>query len=64
MQKVVAMNRHHSQAIYYLGLMANESGKRTLALTKVDLLNDLDTEVASQLKSAIETELATQQALR
>ena len=64
MQKVVAMNRHHSQAIYYLGLMANESGKRTLALTKVALLNDLDTEVASQLKFAIETETGTQQALR
>ena len=53
MQKVVAMNQHHSQAIYYLGLMANESGKRTLALTKVALLNDLDTTAASQLKFAI-----------
>ena len=43
MQKVVAMNSQHSQAIYYLGLMAKENGKRTLALTKVALLNDLDT---------------------
>ncbi len=56
MQKVVAMNNHHSQAIYYLGLMAQESGKRTLALTKVALLNDLDTTAASQLKFAIGTE--------
>ena len=40
----------------YLGLMAKESGKRTLALTKVALLNDLDTTAASQLKFAIGTE--------
>ena len=58
MQKVVAMNSQHSQAIYYLGLMAKESGKRTLALTKVALLNDLDTTAASQLKFAIGTEEA------
>ena len=56
MQKVVALNSHHSQAIYYLGLMAKESGKRTLALTKLALLNDLDTTAASQLKFAIEAE--------
>jgi cytochrome c-type biogenesis protein CcmH/NrfG len=53
MQKVVAMNNQHSQAIYYLGLMAEESGKRTLALTNVALLNDLDETVATQLKVAM-----------
>ena len=58
MQKVVLMNRHHSQAIYQLGLMANESGKRTLAMTKVALLNDLDATAASQLKLAIGTQEA------
>lgn len=56
MQKVVAMNDHHSQAIYYLGLIATESGRRSLALTKVALLNNLDITVASQLKFAIGTE--------
>ena len=64
MQKVVAMNRHHSQAIYYLGLMANESGKRTLALNKLALLNDLDTTAASQLKLALKPALGTEAALR
>ena len=53
MQKVVAMNSQHSQAIYYLGLMAKESGRRTLALNKLALLNDLDTTAASQLKFKI-----------
>lgn len=53
MQKVVAMNNQHSQAIYYLGLMAEASGKHTLALTNVALLNDLDETVATQLKVAM-----------
>lgn len=50
MQKVLAMNNQHSQAIYYLGLMAEESGKHTLALTYVSMLNDLDEAVATQLE--------------
>ena len=50
MQKVTAMNSQHSQAIYYLGLMAKESGKHTLALTYVALLNDLDAAVATELE--------------
>jgi hypothetical protein len=53
LQKVVAMNNQHSQAIYYLGLMAEESGEHTLALTNVALLNDLDETVATQLKVAM-----------
>ena len=35
------MNNQHSHAINYLGLMAKESGKPTLALTYVALLNDV-----------------------
>lgn len=50
MQKVVAMNSQHTQALYYLGLMAEESGKHTLALTYVALLNNLDEAIASQLE--------------
>jgi serine protease Do len=37
--KVVAMNRQHSQAIYYLGLMAEKRGNHGLALTKLALEN-------------------------
>ena len=58
MQKVLAMNKHHSQAIYYLGLMAKESGKKRLALTNLALLNNLDATAASQLKLLIDTEEA------
>ncbi len=54
LQKVVAMNNQHSQAIYYLGLVAEESGKHTLALNNVALLNDLDETAATQLKLAME----------
>ena len=50
MQKVAAMNSQHSHAIYYLGLIAKESGKHTLALTYVALLNDLDAAVATELE--------------
>ncbi len=53
LQKVVAMNNQHSQAIYYLGLIAEESGKHTLALADVALLNNLDETVATELKLAM-----------
>jgi len=53
MHKVVAMNHEHSQAIYYLGLMADASGKRMEALTNVALLNALDVATADQLKLAM-----------
>ncbi len=41
MQKVLAMNSQHSQALHYLGLMAEERGEHTLALTYVAMMNDL-----------------------
>ncbi|MGQ0442557.1 MAG: trypsin-like peptidase domain-containing protein, partial [Methylophilaceae bacterium] len=39
LHKVISMNQQHSQAIYYLGLIAEENGKHMEALTKVALLN-------------------------
>jgi serine protease Do len=50
LQKVVAMNHQHAQAIYYLGLIAERSGNHTLALTKVAELDNFDVATASQLK--------------
>jgi len=51
--RVVAMNDQHSQAIYYLGLIAEESGKHNEAMMNVALLNKLDEETATQLKVAM-----------
>lgn len=51
--RVVAMNDQHSQAIYYLGLIAEESGKHNEAMMNVALLNKLDEEAATQLKVAM-----------
>ncbi len=53
MKKVTAMNAHHSQAIYYLGLIAEENGKHMEALTNIALLTALDAEAATKLKSKI-----------
>ncbi len=53
MKKVTAMNTQHSQAIYYLGLIAEENGKHMEALTNIALLTALDAEAATKLKSKI-----------
>jgi serine protease Do len=53
MHKVVAMNHEHSQAIYYLGLIADANGRRIEALTNVALLDVLDVTAADQLKLAM-----------
>ena len=53
LRKVVAMNNAHSQAIYYLALIAEENGKHTEALDNVALLNRLDVTAADQLKLAM-----------
>lgn len=57
--RVVAMNDQHSQAIYYLGLIAEESGKHNEAMMNVALLNKLDEETATQLKVAMGLTVAT-----
>jgi serine protease Do len=53
LQKVVAMNQQHSQALYYLGLVAEQTGQHHLALNNVALLDHLDETTATQLKVAI-----------
>jgi serine protease Do len=53
LRKVTAENAQHSQAIYYLALIAEENGKHMEALTNVALLTELDSEAAIKLKSAI-----------
>jgi serine protease Do len=60
LQKVVAMNSQHSQAIYYLGMIAEKNGKHSLALTKVAELDNFDEATASQLK----LEMSAQKARR
>lgn len=52
---VTTVNAQHSQAIYYLGLIAEESGNHIEALTTVALLTQLDVDAATQLKSTIYT---------
>ncbi|MDX1916095.1 MAG: trypsin-like peptidase domain-containing protein [Methylophilus sp.] len=53
LHKVVAMNNQHSQAIYYLGLIAEANGQHGEALTQMALLSHLDEYAASELKTAI-----------
>jgi serine protease Do len=53
LQKVVAMNHQHSQALYYLGLVAEHTGQHNLALDNVALLDRLDETTANELKVAM-----------
>jgi serine protease Do len=53
LQKVVAMNHQHSQAIYYLGLIAEKTGQHIVALNKVSLLDSFDETTATELKLAM-----------
>jgi serine protease Do len=53
LRQVTAANAQHSQAIYYLALIAEESGKHMEALTNIALLTQLDADAATQLKSTI-----------
>lgn len=53
MKKVTAMNTQHSQALYYLGLIAEANGRHMEALTNVALLTELDLQAAIKLKSEI-----------
>lgn len=53
LQKVVAMNHQHSQALYYLGLMAEQTGQHSVALNNVSLLDSFDETTATQLKVAM-----------
>ena len=53
LRQVTVANAQHSQAIYYLALIAEESGKHMEALTNIALLTQLDADAATQLKSTI-----------
>ena len=51
--RVVASNHNNSSALYYLGLIAEEAGKRIEALGVVAMLDNLDTTTADELKAAM-----------
>lgn len=51
--QVIAKNSNNSSALYYLGLIAEQSGKRIEALNMVAALIVLDIATASELKVAI-----------
>jgi serine protease Do len=54
LRKVTAMNAQHSQAIYYLALIAKDSGRQHMeALTNVALLTGVDSEAGIKFKSVI-----------
>jgi serine protease Do len=53
LQKVVAMNHQHSHAIYYLGLVAEQTGQHNIALDRVAKLDALDETTAKELKLAM-----------
>jgi serine protease Do len=53
LHKVVAMNHQHSQALYYLGLIAEARGNHTEALSNIALLHTLDEAKAKELKLAM-----------
>ena len=50
MQKVLAINHQHSQAIYYLGLLAEKTGNHHLAMTDFAMPRTLDAATESPLK--------------
>lgn len=54
MKKVVAMNHQHSQAIYYLGLLAEKTDKHHLAMTDFAVSQTLDDASNGQLKLEME----------
>lgn len=51
--QVIAKNSNNSSALYYLGLIADENGKRIEALNMVAMLNVLDVTTAGELKVAM-----------
>lgn len=53
LRKVMAMNAGHSQAIYYLALVAEQNGRHIEAMTNVALLTKLDSDAAIKLKVAL-----------
>lgn len=55
LHRVVSMNDQHSQAFYYLGMIAEASGKHGEAMASVDALKQLDAETAEALTVAMKS---------
>jgi len=55
LHRVISMNDQHSQAFYYLGMIAEASGNHGEAMARVDTLSHLDTEKAEELKVAMKS---------
>jgi serine protease Do len=55
LHRVVSMNDQHSQAFYYLGMIAEASGKHGEAMASVDALKQLDAEAAEALTVAMKS---------
>jgi serine protease Do len=53
LQKVVSMNHQHSHAVYYLGLVAEQTGQHNIALDRIARLDSLDETAAKELKVAM-----------
>lgn len=55
LHRVISMNDQHSQAFYYLGMIAEAGGNHGEAMARVDTLSHLDTEKAEELKVAMKS---------
>ncbi len=55
LHRVIAMNGQHSQAMYYLGLIAEKTGDHMAALENVESLRLLDADKAAELQLAMKT---------
>lgn len=55
LHRVLSMNDQHSQAFYYLGMIAEASGKHGEAMASVDALKQLDAEAAEALTVAMKS---------
>jgi len=55
LHRVLSMNDQHSQAFYYLGMIAEASGNHGEAMASVDALKQLDAEVAEALTVAMKS---------
>ena len=53
LNQVIAANSHHSNALYYLGLIAEQNGKHVEALNLLAMLDNLDVVAADALKLAM-----------
>jgi len=55
LHRVVSLNDQHSQAFYYLGMIAEAKGNHNEAMAQVDVLSQFDQESADALKVALKS---------